>query len=267
MKVCETNLNQHGSKPNERTPHTRHCGEPRSEQTHVLQRVFGQKGHRGSRAPRLSRNTLQMSREGFLEFHVDLKRGVAQIDSSHKRIIPFLGRRSKSKSRQRMPNTGSRETKAIPAHSCGTLYRPNLTMADLPKPILRFSDSRSLDSRVLGFSRSIVKGALDNSVSMGSFAPRRGAGTKKQKKHATLGVEPKASGNQAHQHRQGHQLQPLHHQGRRRRPELRGFLTAVGLMWLWIKNRYPKWLALVSGNMDQNLQSNSWWLNFDPYPC
>ena len=27
-----------------------------------------------------------------------------------------------------------------------------------------------------------------------------------------------------------------------------------------------QWVALVSGNMDQNLGSNSWWFNFDPYP-
>ena len=27
----------------------------------------------------------------------------------------------------------------------------------------------------------------------------------------------------------------------------------------------PKWLALVSGNMDQNLRSNSWWFYFDPH--
>ena len=34
-------------------------------------------------------------------------------------------------------------------------------------------------------------------------------------------------------------------------------------MWLWVKNRVtPKWLALVSGNMDQNLWSDSWF-NFD----
>ena len=30
-------------------------------------------------------------------------------------------------------------------------------------------------------------------------------------------------------------------------------------MWL-VKNRCPKWVALVHGNMD-------WWLNFDSYPC
>ena len=23
--------------------------------------------------------------------------------------------------------------------------------------------------------------------------------------------------------------------------------------WLWVKNRYPKWVALVNGSMDQNL--------------
>ena len=28
----------------------------------------------------------------------------------------------------------------------------------------------------------------------------------------------------------------------------------------------PKWVALVSGNMDQNLRSISWWFNFDPHP-
>ena len=34
-----------------------------------------------------------------------------------------------------------------------------------------------------------------------------------------------------------------------------------------VKNRVtPKWLALVSGNMDQNLWSDSWWFNFDPHP-
>ena len=31
------------------------------------------------------------------------------------------------------------------------------------------------------------------------------------------------------------------------------------LKWLWVKNRYRKWLALASGNMNQNLRSNSWW--------
>ena len=29
------------------------------------------------------------------------------------------------------------------------------------------------------------------------------------------------------------------------------------LKWLWIKNRYPKWLALVNGDMDQTLRSES----------
>ena len=27
------------------------------------------------------------------------------------------------------------------------------------------------------------------------------------------------------------------------------------LMWLWVKKPVPKWLALASGNMDQNLRS------------
>ena len=40
----------------------------------------------------------------------------------------------------------------------------------------------------------------------------------------------------------------------------------LGAIWLWVKHRYHKWLARVSGNMDQNLRSISWWLNFDPYP-
>ena len=42
--------------------------------------------------------------------------------------------------------------------------------------------------------------------------------------------------------------------------------TSSSRIWLWVKNRYPKWLALVSGNMDQNMRSNSWWFNFDKHP-
>ena len=36
-----------------------------------------------------------------------------------------------------------------------------------------------------------------------------------------------------------------------------GCLTTVDApqnMWGWVKNRYPKWLAMVSGNMDENLR-------------
>ena len=44
-------------------------------------------------------------------------------------------------------------------------------------------------------------------------------------------------------------------------PKLQVFDT-----WLWVKNRFPKWVALVSGNMEQNQWSDSWF-NFDPYPC
>ena len=45
----------------------------------------------------------------------------------------------------------------------------------------------------------------------------------------------------------------------RRRPRARGSNGSDGLQprqpitWLWVKNMYPKWVALVSGNMDQNL--------------
>ena len=44
------------------------------------------------------------------------------------------------------------------------------------------------------------------------------------------------------------------------------FVITVGrvgceLFFLWVKNRYPKGLALVGSNMDQNL-----WSNFDPHP-
>ena len=38
------------------------------------------------------------------------------------------------------------------------------------------------------------------------------------------------------------------------------------LTWPWVKNMYPKWLALVNGNLDYNLRSNSLWFNFDPHP-
>ena len=31
-------------------------------------------------------------------------------------------------------------------------------------------------------------------------------------------------------------------------------------------NRYPKWVALGSGNMYQDLRSISWCCNFDPHP-
>ena len=37
-------------------------------------------------------------------------------------------------------------------------------------------------------------------------------------------------------------------------------------IWLWVKNMYPKWLALVNGNLDYNLRSDSWCFNFDPHP-
>ena len=34
-----------------------------------------------------------------------------------------------------------------------------------------------------------------------------------------------------------------------------------------VKNRVtPKLVCMVNG-MDKNLRSNSWWFNFDPYPC
>ena len=36
--------------------------------------------------------------------------------------------------------------------------------------------------------------------------------------------------------------------------------------WLWVKNRYPTWLALVNGNVDRNLRSISWLFNSDPCP-
>ena len=39
------------------------------------------------------------------------------------------------------------------------------------------------------------------------------------------------------------------------------------LVWVWVNNGYPKWLALVTGNKKYNLRSISWWFNFDPYPC
>ena len=46
-----------------------------------------------------------------------------------------------------------------------------------------------------------------------------------------------------------------------------GDLDEICTKWLWVNNRVtPKWVALVSGNMDQNLRSNSWWFNFDPRP-
>ena len=39
------------------------------------------------------------------------------------------------------------------------------------------------------------------------------------------------------------------------------------LMWVWVRNGVtPKWVALVSGRVDQNPRSISWWLDFDPYP-
>ena len=37
--------------------------------------------------------------------------------------------------------------------------------------------------------------------------------------------------------------------------------------WLWLSKTGTQNGTLVSGNMDQNLRSISWWLNFDPYPC
>ena len=44
-------------------------------------------------------------------------------------------------------------------------------------------------------------------------------------------------------------------------------IASWGLIWLWVKNRVtPKFVALANGNMDSNLRSNSWWLNFDPHP-
>ena len=39
------------------------------------------------------------------------------------------------------------------------------------------------------------------------------------------------------------------------------------LMWLWVKNRHPKWVALVNGKKDEHLRSKSWWFHFDPHPC
>ena len=38
------------------------------------------------------------------------------------------------------------------------------------------------------------------------------------------------------------------------------------LKWLWVKNRYPKWVALVNGDKDYNLRSNSWRFNFHRFP-
>ena len=37
---------------------------------------------------------------------------------------------------------------------------------------------------------------------------------------------------------------------------LQGLLHAD--IWLWLKNPVPKWVALVSGNMDQNLRNPFW---------
>ena len=37
-------------------------------------------------------------------------------------------------------------------------------------------------------------------------------------------------------------------------------------MWLWLKKPVPKWLAVVSGNMDQHLRSQPPLFNFEPHP-
>ena len=37
------------------------------------------------------------------------------------------------------------------------------------------------------------------------------------------------------------------------------------IIWLWVKNRYPKWLGTWRHGRF-NLRSISWWFNFDPYP-
>ena len=43
------------------------------------------------------------------------------------------------------------------------------------------------------------------------------------------------------------------------------FNKLVGLMWLRVKNRYPKW---HTGKWKQGPKPVvSWWFNFDPYPC
>ena len=46
-------------------------------------------------------------------------------------------------------------------------------------------------------------------------------------------------------------------------PALRPPEKWPAVVWAWVKNRYPKWLALANGNKNQNLRS-PWWLDFDP---
>ena len=38
------------------------------------------------------------------------------------------------------------------------------------------------------------------------------------------------------------------------------------VIWLWVKNRHPKWNPVKWNQGLKNLRSNSWWFNFDPRP-
>ena len=41
--------------------------------------------------------------------------------------------------------------------------------------------------------------------------------------------------------------------------------TSLLAMWLWVKNRYPKWNP---GKWKHGLEpAVPWWFIFDPYPC